>query len=95
MADTPPPAAPPEAPAPAPPQGWLQGVLSGNKIATAGLAGLALMVLIGMGYLTVTTPEAQQCQVDLADAKARLELLTEAKEACKAALAAFTDKDDE
>jgi hypothetical protein len=52
----------------------------------AGLAALGVLAMAMAGYVTITTPEAQQCQIELADAKARLELLTEAKDACKDAL---------
>lgn len=60
---------------------------------SAGLAAVGALALIASGYLTVTTPGEQQCQIELADQKARLELLTErvrileeAKDACKVAL---------
>jgi hypothetical protein len=52
----------------------------------AGLATLGVIALAAAGYVTITTPQAQQCAIDLADARARLELLTEAKDACKEAL---------
>lgn len=53
----------------------------------AGLAAIGIVALAAAGYVKVTTPEAQQCAVDLADARARLELLVEVKDACKEALA--------
>ena len=56
-----------------------------NKV-MAGIGALGVLALALAGVVTVTTPEEKQCQIDLADASARLELLTEAKEACKAAL---------
>ncbi len=50
-------------------------------VAVAGvLAGAA------GGYVRVTTPEAAQCAVDLADKTARLELTAEAMGACERAL---------
>lgn len=52
----------------------------------AGLAALGVVAMTLAGYVTITTPQAQQCAIDLADARARLELLTEAKDACKEAL---------
>jgi len=55
----------------------------------AGLAAVGVIAMALAGYVTITTPEAQQCQIQLADAKARLELLTEAKDACKDALNAY------
>lgn len=64
-----------------------------SKYVSAGLAAVGAIALVASGYLTLTTPEEQQCQIDLADQKARLELmtervkiLTEAKDACKTAL---------
>jgi hypothetical protein len=57
-----------------------------SKYISAGLAAIGAIALAAAGTLTITTPEAQECAVELADAKARLELLTEAKETCKAAL---------
>lgn len=58
------------------------------KYMAAGLGLLGVLGLGAIGYVKITTPEAAQCAVDLADAKARLELLTEAKDACKTALTA-------
>lgn len=60
--------------------------LNDPKIILYGLAAVGLLAGTFAGYVKVTTPEAAQCAVDLADAKARLELLTEAKDACKTAL---------
>ena len=44
--------------------------------------------LVGMagGYLRVTTPEAAQCAVELADKAARLDLTTQAMGTCERAL---------
>lgn len=52
----------------------------------AGLAAIGVLALAASGYVHITTPEAAQCAVDLADAKARLEVLTEVKDSCKVAL---------
>jgi len=55
------------------------------------IAGLGFLGVIGAslaGYVTITTPKEAQCAIDLADSKARLELLTEAADACKPALEA-------
>jgi len=55
-------------------------------------AGLGLLGIIAMalaGYVTITTPAEQQCQIQLADAKARLDLYTQATTACKDALDAY------
>lgn len=52
----------------------------------SGLAALGLLALAAAGYVTITTPQAQQCAVDLAAAKVRIEYLTDAKDACKEAL---------
>jgi hypothetical protein len=56
------------------------------KYGALGLGMLGLLAGAAGGYVNITTPEAAQCAVDLADARARLELLTEAKDACKEAL---------
>jgi len=57
-----------------------------NKPAIAGLGALGILALAALGYVSITTPEAQQCAVDLADAKARLEMHAEIMKACKTAL---------
>jgi hypothetical protein len=59
-----------------------------TKTIGAGFAALAMGAGIMAGYFQITTPEAQKCAVELADSKARLELLTEAKDQCKTALTA-------
>ena len=56
------------------------------KHISAGLAALGLLALAATGYVNITTPEAQECAVSLADAKARLELHSEVTGACKTAL---------
>lgn len=38
------------------------------------------------GYLKITTPEAAECQVQLADRTARLELVSHAADSCEKAL---------
>jgi 16S rRNA G1207 methylase RsmC len=53
----------------------------------AGLGALGVLALAVSGYVNITTPEAQQCAVDLAAAQARLELIEEAKESLKEATA--------
>lgn len=60
---------------------------------TIALLAGAAAILVGAvaGVVKITTPEASECAVDLADARARVELLTEAKDACKAALSACTE----
>jgi hypothetical protein len=62
--------------------------LSDPRLIGAGLATIGLLAGAAGGYVRITTPEAAQCAVDLADAKARLELLAEVKDSCKTALAA-------
>lgn len=57
-----------------------------NKPAIAGVGVLGVIGMAALGYVSITTPEAQQCAVDLADAKARLELHEEIMQACKTAL---------
>lgn len=56
------------------------------KTIGAGLAAIGIGAGVAAGYFTITTPEAQKCAVDLADAKARLELHAEVVDACKEAL---------
>jgi hypothetical protein len=63
--------------------------LAGKPI-YVGVLAIGIIAMSLAGYVTVTTPEEQQCQIDLADASARLELLSEAKDACKAALESIT-----
>lgn len=48
----------------------------------------AFVLLAGSitGGLYVSTPKAQQCEVDLREAEVRLEFLNKAKDACKVAL---------
>lgn len=62
-----------------------------HKMLYAGIAGIGIMFAAAAGYVNITTPEAQQCAVDLADAKARLELHEEIMDACKAALEECAD----
>lgn len=47
---------------------------------------LGILAAAAMGYVKVTTPEAAQCAVDLADKSARLELTTQAMDSCSEAL---------
>ena len=56
------------------------------KYIGGGLAAIGMLAAASAGYLTITTPEAQECAIELADAKARLELGNEIKAACKTAL---------
>ncbi len=57
-----------------------------SKHLAAALGAISILVLAAAGAVKITTPEAAECAVDLADARARLELLTEVKDACKVAL---------
>lgn len=63
------------------------------RLIGTGLCVLGVLAGAVGGYVRITTPEAAQCAVDLADAKARLELLTEAKDACKTALTVCMPKE--
>ena len=45
-----------------------------------------MLGLATAGYIQITTPEHAQCSIELAGAEVRLELLTEATEACAPAL---------
>lgn len=62
-----------------------------------GVGVLGILGMTASGYLTITTPEAQECQVSLADKSARLELTTtrldetlNAMDKCATALDALT-----
>jgi hypothetical protein len=70
---------------PARPPSLVDYVMS-NKAQASGLGVLGVLGMALTGYITITTPEEQACQIELADKSARLELLEEAKEACKSAL---------
>ena len=61
-----------------------------TKNIAAGLGVLGVLAMAVVGAVKIVTPGEYQCAVDLADSKARLELLTEAKDACKAALETLT-----
>lgn len=52
----------------------------------AGIGAIGIVALALAGYLKITTPEQVQCQVDLADKTARLDLTTKAMESCDEAL---------
>lgn len=69
-----------------------------SKYLGAGLAAIGVVALAAAGFVTITTPGEEECnanlteaRVDLADKSARLELLTEAKDACKTALESLTE----
>lgn len=83
----------PETP-PTPPS-MIDQVPGGKKSFYAGIGVLGVLGAALAGWVTITTPEAQACQIELADAKARLELLTEAKDACKDALDSFMAREDD
>ena len=64
-----------------------------SRYISAGLAAIGVVALAAAGFVNITTPAEEECRreltevkIELADAKARLELLTEAKDACKDAL---------
>jgi hypothetical protein len=57
-----------------------------SKHISAGFAAIGILALAASGYIHITTPEAAKCAVDLADASARLEVLTEVKDSCRTAL---------
>lgn len=62
-----------------------------SKTMSAGLAAVGVLALAATGYVNITTPEAQQCAVDLAAAQARLELIEEANESLKDAASSCKD----
>jgi hypothetical protein len=70
-----------------------------HRYLSAGLAAIGVLALAAAGVVTITTPGEQECQqelsdtrVEYADCSARLELLAEAKDACKGALEALTSE---
>jgi predicted aconitase len=65
--------------------------LADPKYMGAGLAALGVIAMAATGYINITTPEAQQCAVDLADAQARLELIQEARNSLQEATSACKD----
>ena len=56
------------------------------KAIAAILGALAIGAGAATGLLKITTPEAAECSISLADKSARLELTTKAMESCSAAL---------
>ena len=56
------------------------------KLIATGIAAIGLAAGAGAGLVKITTPEAAECAVNLADAKARVEMLNEIKDSCKVAL---------
>lgn len=64
-----------------------------SKYISAGLAAIGVVALAAAGFVNITTPGEEQCQQELTEEKVkaasldtRVELLTEAKDACKGAL---------
>lgn len=53
-------------------------------------AGALLLIGTASGYLYVSTPAAQKCEVELRECEVRNEYLNKAKDACKGALATCT-----
>jgi hypothetical protein len=59
-----------------------------------------MLALAGAGFVSFTTPGEEECREELTEVKVeaascntRVELLTEAKDACKDALKAMTEND--
>lgn len=72
----------------------------GSKYISAGLAGIGVLALAVAGMVRITTPGEEECReeltevkVDLASCETRVELLTEAKDACKDALETLTENE--
>ena len=70
-----------------------------GKYLSAGIAALGVFALAAAGFVRISTPGEDECQkqlteakVQLAAAQARLELLTEAKDACKEALQSLSER---
>lgn len=57
-----------------------------QKNIAMSLAALGVLAAGALGWLNIDSKSGAQCAVDLADAKARLELLTEVRDQCKVAL---------
>lgn len=69
-----------------------------NRYMSAGLAALGVLALAAAGAVRITTPGEEECREELTEVKVeaascstRVELLTEAKDACKDALKAVTE----
>ena len=69
----------------------------GNYV-NAGLAAIGVIALALSGYLNIMTKGEAECRAELADKRValassttRVEMLTEVKEACEAALAAIME----
>jgi predicted aconitase len=56
------------------------------KYMGAGLAAIGALALAAAGYVQFITPTELECREKLSAAEVRVELLTEAKDACKVAL---------
>lgn len=77
-----------------------RGITLDNKFVSAGLAALGVIALAISGFVSFTTPGEEECKDELTEVKVeaascetRVELLTEAKDACKDALKTLTEKD--
>lgn len=76
-----------------------RGMALDSRYISAGLAAIGVLSLAATGFVNIVTPAEQECQQELSDVRvekadcaARLELLTEAKDACKDALEALTSE---
>ena len=56
------------------------------KYLGAGLAAVGMLALAAAGYVQFITPTELECREKLSASEVRVELLTEAKDACKVAL---------
>ena len=72
-----------------------------SKYVSAGLAAIGVIALAAAGAINITTPGEEECREELTEVKVsaasletRVELLTEAKDACKDALKSITEKDE-
>jgi hypothetical protein len=71
-----------------------------SKYVSAGIAALGVLALAAAGFVSITTPGEEECREELTEFKVsaascttRVELLTEAKDACKDALKSLTEND--
>jgi hypothetical protein len=77
-----------------------RGVAIDNRYISAGLAALGVLALAVSGFISFTTPGEEECREELTEVKVkaascttRVELLSEAKDACKDALRTLTEND--
>jgi hypothetical protein len=70
-----------------------------NKYVGPAMTAFGVLAMAAAGFVTISTPGEQECQQELTEVKitagscqTRVELLTEAKDACKDALTSLTSE---